>query len=167
MGFVKRVCKICGHRTNSYSQCGREECDKNANNDALPIREAIHDHCAEEDQHGLCTAVGCWAETVPLGLVNPPIDGSAYPTPEVGDKIEVRLGDRVGQGTVTAADDTGAMIDVEFPTPADWPDLGALAEACRAFLEYHDDPFENEVSPYGPLVIRLRDLLHPQVESRD
>jgi hypothetical protein len=83
MGFVKRVCQICGHDTTSMVACGRVDSDGvtpcgKADDAGVPLRTAIHDHCKHEtcgepDQHGFCTQVGCMATAQPLGLVNPEI----------------------------------------------------------------------------------------------
>lgn len=87
MGFVKRKCTICGHDTRSMVACHRVDtdgetlCDK-ADDAGLPLRTAIHDHCDHETEHSFCTAVGCMAVAVPLGLVNPDITTGEVPRHE-------------------------------------------------------------------------------------
>lgn len=169
MGFVKRVCKICGHKTDSYSQCGRGDCDKDANNALLPIREAIHDHCPYEFDptpegvegpdtlgHGLCTKVGCMAETVPLGLVNPPIDGSV---PPVEVLAPVRSMSRI-EFRSTLLPGVSETLDQHF----------VLSEGDTVSIRIGDRTLTAEIdrqAPDGTWIAVVDTAIHPQVDSRD
>jgi hypothetical protein len=59
MGFVKHICRQCGHRSVPMSHCGIAGCD-------FRNRDVLHWHCGLEREHGICTTGGCQTDPVPL-----------------------------------------------------------------------------------------------------
>lgn len=65
MALIKQWCSICGHECQRMAGCRVADCATSP--------EQMHSHCGHEDQHGICTQVGCMPVTEPLGLVNPAV----------------------------------------------------------------------------------------------
>lgn len=63
MGFVKRVCLICDHRTQLMTACQRDGCNGHEARPDMDLRDDIHDHCREGC---LCTPEGCQAQRLPI-----------------------------------------------------------------------------------------------------